>query len=774
MKKLFCFILSITLVTGLLSFHKINAAPSAHLVIGEIQTTGGTGYTTDEFVELYNPTEADINLAGWKLTKKTATGKEYVLVDDFGELSIKSHSFFLVAHPAGYSEEIKPDSYYSTTNSISDNNTIILYDNASQVIDKVGFGSTIDFEGESLADPAGKKSVERKAKMDSTEETMIEGGADYFLGNAEDTDNNKQDFILRDQSEPQNSASEQEYLTIEVPTPFEPAKEAPSSPSGINEQLPQDSTTEEKVIYSDKIIISEFLPNPVGSDDTEFIELKNIGDADIDLNGWKLGDDSSRIFTIKSDDFTSTTIKAGNFFVIYKEISKISLNNTNDSANLYQPDDNLLDKVEYTDCQENQSYNLIDGEWIWSDAITPGKENAFEIKNELPVAEMEFLESTKVGKEIVFDASGSSDPDDDKLEYFWDFGDGNSAEGEEVEYTYQKAGEYTVTLKVVDEKGGEDEIEGKIEVTDYDYSDKIVINELLPAPDGPDKDLEWIEIFNPETRDINLDGWQLTDLKTYYKFSEDEIIKADDCLSIKRKDSKISLNDSGDVIFLINPAKEILNGVEYKKAKVDLAFARHEGTIHWSWTETPTPGGENEFVLAEEDIQEETTESTEVTESTEKGTNDQEVNSTPIELKISDVSEDYLKKMITITGDVERTSGRNIYLIDELGNDLRVYIQEKTNIKKHEDLESGDKLKVTGILDKTSAGLRLLPRTEEDLEIQKIEKVLGVEIEKEITGIPEGNEGNQVRLYLFIAGGALVIILAGVGIKYYLGKKKAN
>jgi len=55
------------------------------------------------------------------------------------------------------------------------------------------------------------------------------------------------------------------------------------------------------------------------------------------------------------------------------------------------------------------------------------------------------------GDEIAFDASDSSDEDeDDNLTYTWDFGDDNSDDEMETTHTYSSAGEYTVELNVTD------------------------------------------------------------------------------------------------------------------------------------------------------------------------------------------------------------------------------------------------------------------------------------------------------------------------------------
>ncbi|MGC8928828.1 MAG: lamin tail domain-containing protein, partial [Myxococcota bacterium] len=74
-----------------------------------------------------------------------------------------------------------------------------------------GFNSGDAAEGSSFTNPCSSntctKSVERKARNTSIAATMQSGGIDEFLGNGYDTDNNANDFIVRDTKEPQNSSS---------------------------------------------------------------------------------------------------------------------------------------------------------------------------------------------------------------------------------------------------------------------------------------------------------------------------------------------------------------------------------------------------------------------------------------------------------------------------------------------------------------------------------------------------------------------------------------
>lgn len=54
------------------------------------------------------------------------------------------------------------------------------------------------------------------------------------------------------------------------------------------------------------------------------------------------------------------------------------------------------------------------------------------------------------GRSMAFDGTVSEDPDGRITKYLWDFGDGNTATGARVDHIYTRAGEYTVTLRVID------------------------------------------------------------------------------------------------------------------------------------------------------------------------------------------------------------------------------------------------------------------------------------------------------------------------------------
>ena len=75
--------------------------------------------------------------------------------------------------------------------------------------------------------------------------------------------------------------------------------------------------------------------------------------------------------------------------------------------------------------------------------------------NRVPTASFEVNQTAKsVPFAVQFDASQSIDSDDDQLTYSWDFGDGNSGKGQNIEHTYTEPGSYTAELTVSDGAGG--------------------------------------------------------------------------------------------------------------------------------------------------------------------------------------------------------------------------------------------------------------------------------------------------------------------------------
>lgn len=130
-----------------------------------------------------------------------------------------------------------------------------------------------------------------------------------------------------------------------------------------------------------KVGISEILPNPEGSDTTEFIELFNPTGNDIDLSGIKIDDEEggSRAYTIPDN----IIIPAGAYLVFGRQDTKLALNNTSDSVRLLYPDGTILKEVRFDEVLEGASYIQDENDnWLWTSAITPGEQNGISLVKE--------------------------------------------------------------------------------------------------------------------------------------------------------------------------------------------------------------------------------------------------------------------------------------------------------------------------------------------------------------------------------------------------------
>lgn len=173
-----------------------------HIVISEVAYDSGG--TTNEFVELYNPTGSDINITDWKLKRYTSTGSSsnYKI---FGTATIKSHHFYLISFGSiGITNDTD-----ASAGSLAPDNSIALFNSGGSQIDLVGYGSATNVEGSAAPLPGAGSSIERKASMWSTAASMYTGGSDALNGNAYDTDNNNFDFVVQGKPIPQNSSSEE-------------------------------------------------------------------------------------------------------------------------------------------------------------------------------------------------------------------------------------------------------------------------------------------------------------------------------------------------------------------------------------------------------------------------------------------------------------------------------------------------------------------------------------------------------------------------------------
>ena len=183
-----------------------------HIVISEIQINGGSSLADHDFIELYNPTNSDIDINGYRLVSRTGNSSSDGSIKSFTSSTIiHAHGFYLWASSGDSTFPASIGADISTTASLTNSMSVGLRNgplDTGILIDGVGWinGNTSFIEGTGFADaPGGGEILERKALSTSTSVTMTT--TDALKGNGYDTNNNSTDFILRTTPQPQNSTT---------------------------------------------------------------------------------------------------------------------------------------------------------------------------------------------------------------------------------------------------------------------------------------------------------------------------------------------------------------------------------------------------------------------------------------------------------------------------------------------------------------------------------------------------------------------------------------
>lgn len=172
-----------------------------------------------------------------------------------------------------------------------------------------------------------------------------------------------------------------------------------------------------KMVYrngnlSDEIVISEILPNPVGSDTkAEWIEIQNIGKTSVNLGNWQLDDSAGGSKPFRIPD--SITLHSGEYQIFPRSLTKLALNNSGGEAvRLFDFRGKLVASVDSRDIPEGVALaRESDGEFRATKLLTPSEENAFDtekLKGEISfIGEDGFIIKTAAGEKFILFGSSS-------------------------------------------------------------------------------------------------------------------------------------------------------------------------------------------------------------------------------------------------------------------------------------------------------------------------------------------------------------------------------
>jgi len=303
-----------------------------NVVINEIAWMGTNISANDEWIELYNNTNSDIDLNEWKLFAQDGTPE----INLNGKILAKG--FFILERTDDTTvSDIPADIIYA--GALSNNGEYLqLTDPQDNTLDKVDCSN-----GWIAGDNKTKQTMERVG--DNWQTSKKAGGTP--------------------------KAENNEKIKF-------PLKETEQHPQENMEVQPQ------KIAYPNGIVINEVLPSPKGSDaENEYIEIFNKNDFKVDISEWSLQDIKGAIKTFVFP--SNTIIQTLNYLVFYRPQTKITLNNSGDGLKLLKPNTEIADEIYYEKAELGKSFNRIEEIWEWSLNLTPGKENKTEVQlQEIP------------------------------------------------------------------------------------------------------------------------------------------------------------------------------------------------------------------------------------------------------------------------------------------------------------------------------------------------------------------------------------------------------
>ncbi len=552
------------------------ATSSPMVLLSEIAWMGSVENENHEWIELKNVSSEIVDLSGW--TVAAADGTPDIVLNG----TVGPDGYFLLERTSDQSVPSVTSSQIYTGALGNGGESLELRDAS---------GVPVDFVAASTSWPAGnnqsKQTMER-GDDGSWHASILPGGTPGFENSIPTSTVSD---VLSDQP-----------ATSTVATSTEAAPPATAT-TATGAGLPGSAEAE--------LEITEILPSPKGSDTAgEFIELHNAGGAPADATGWRLAS-GERQYVIVASSSRSNVIPPNGYLAIWRSESRLVLPNDQGQAMLYSPEKTApRQAVSYEKAPEGRSYakNEI-SEWRWSGQATPGEANAIKTENLPPEADWSVKSVIEAGETVLFDSSDTTDPEDDKLSFVWQFGDGGSSTDPSPTHAFQSLGRFKVELSVSDGTNRSAKSRtvtvtapkatstAKLPAIPAEKEFTIIINELLPDPAGEDYDGEWVELYNSGSKDVDLLGWQIDDASggsKAFRFEDSVTVKPSSFYLLDREDSGLALNNGSDEARIFDGFGRLVDSVKYSGAKEGLSYSRDKKN-NWQWS-VPTAGKPNQTV----------------------------------------------------------------------------------------------------------------------------------------------------------------------------------
>lgn len=368
--------------------------------------------------------------------------------------------------------------------------------------------------------------------------------------------------------------------------------------------------------------------------DYEWLELYNISENDINLENWKICDNSG------CDILSSIVLPSKKFIVIaanqdkfeenYQELPDIflelsdgkigsnGLSNSGDSLILKDKNNEIQDQISWgndtsilnpsiKDIPSNSGFSLercpkgkdsdTSKDFIQQEFPTPGMglPEKVQLLSPLEITTNSLVLNWTQSQEIDFYSymilqSETQEELGDEIFEITDI-----SEMYYLVEDLQMGKTYYFTILVFDNNDFFSPSNQVSAITKIYYSNQIIINEILPRPDSG-SDFEFVELFNRSNQIVNLSGWLLDDSENGskpYIIPEGIIIKPKSFLVFYKSQNKITLNDDQDQARLFWPNGILVSkSTKYKSAQKGFSWAKNSRG-NWVWTTKPTPKTKN-------------------------------------------------------------------------------------------------------------------------------------------------------------------------------------
>lgn len=175
---------------------RLAAQHATGMMISEYRFRGPLG-ANDEFIELFNNSDAPVNISGWMIRVSTNSSSNVTRATIPPNTVVQPRCYYLVANAVAYSGGATPNLTYNSSAGFADDGGVALTTSSSlQFIDRVGQGSAPAAYGEGTRLPMLVTNVDRGI------ERRPGGTAGHV-----DTDNNFNDFREIFPGRPQNSST---------------------------------------------------------------------------------------------------------------------------------------------------------------------------------------------------------------------------------------------------------------------------------------------------------------------------------------------------------------------------------------------------------------------------------------------------------------------------------------------------------------------------------------------------------------------------------------